>query len=307
MLIGEMSTATADLNSYVVPWLGSGHARSFSIECTAIEDEADLARTLATTSSLRSLGIHDNQEFLDPFLELELPLHQLTQVELRTYSPEAVVPFLALLDLAKITSLAISSANDHADFFTLGRLPALRHLASSGGEMGDGLAEASTWPDLESMLFSAIDFTPTAFATVLSFLGHAQGLRKLTFQQCKLADGWLVSVTRTFVRLIGNGLGFASFNDVGLDDASLGHLAQTLREGRNTTPLTLDLTNNYNVTINGVRVLLQSLAQCTDVRVIVYAMDQQHKDEIQAFVATHRMACGFDAEHYTLYSPTSIM
>ncbi|KDO20073.1 hypothetical protein SPRG_14221 [Saprolegnia parasitica CBS 223.65] len=242
--ISEASSAAADLASHVLPWLGSGHARSLTIECTVVEDEEGLARALATTSSVRSLGIHDHQELLDAFLELELPLHQLTHVELRTYTPAAVAPFLALLDLTSLTSLAISSADDHADFFPLGRMPALRHLASTGGHIGDGFAEASTWPDLESMRFKAINFTPTAFATVLSYLGRAQGLRKMAFQQCKLADGWFTSTSRTLVRLINNGLAHAIFSEAGLDDTSLGHLAQTLREGRNTTPLTLDLSHN---------------------------------------------------------------
>ncbi|KDO26929.1 hypothetical protein SPRG_07643 [Saprolegnia parasitica CBS 223.65] len=265
-----------------------------------------VARALATTASLTSLDICNNDKLVQAFLTLQLPLHQLTEVRLKTDRPDLVRRFLRLCDVATLTSLAILCDCDHEDTLALvPRMPALRHLSLRWGELRFTLTDTSRWPHLESLELCAARFDDDACDAVLAYLNRVQGLHKITFNLCHWIATRFIDLSRTLVRLINNGLTLASVAGANLDDTSAAILALTLRQCRNVAPVTFDLGDN-DFTMNGVRMLLEALATCSYVCVRLELPEPWDEDEVRRFLATHEMACDVDEDAlWTLYSPST--
>ncbi|KDO20072.1 hypothetical protein SPRG_14220 [Saprolegnia parasitica CBS 223.65] len=311
--------ATMDWTSLLRPWLSSGHARHLSFETARATDVVGLARALATTSSLTSLDICNNDDLVQAFLTLQLPLHQLMKVHLVEVEPERARRFLRLCDVAKLTSLEIVGEGDHEDTLALvPRMPALRHLSLRWGELRLTHNATSRWPHLESLELCAVHFDDKAFDTVLAYLERVQGLQKIMFNVCHSLETRFLDLSRTLVRLINNGLTRACLSGANLDDTSAALLALTLRQCRNVSPVTFDLGDN-DFSMDGVRVLLEALATCTCVCVRLtlpmtfHGEEDRQEDEVRRFLATHKMTCDVDEMTWdddddalwTLYSPST--
>ncbi|EQC34290.1 hypothetical protein SDRG_08063 [Saprolegnia diclina VS20] len=293
---------TMDWTSLLRPWLSSGYARHLAFDNTRTTDMEGLARALATTSSLTGLDILNNDDLVGAFLTLQMPLHQLTSVYLWTQRHDRIRPVLQLLNVTKLTSLALNCmATDYTDVLTLvPRMTALRHLLLDFGKVCD--LDASRWPHLESIELSVVNWTSKAFGALLKYLERVQGLRKLKLDHCDIVYDHVADVSLVLRRLIYNGLTLASLIGTGLDDARAATLARMLRQSRNPLPVTLHLKDN-EVTIGGVRWLLKALATCSFVRVVIDTI--KHAD-LHAAAATYGMACDMHKNACMLYSPFTI-
>ncbi|KDO26932.1 hypothetical protein SPRG_07646 [Saprolegnia parasitica CBS 223.65] len=275
------STDGDDWTALLLPWLASGHARHALNNWgrRPIPDIAGLARALATSSSLQGLDIINYDLLLAALVALKMPLRQLTALNVMTILPAyKMLSLLELLDLAKLTSLTLDLHG----------------------------TDTSHWPHLESLSFNDVELPAETVDAVLAYLGRVQGLQKLTMVECSMVGTCFFDVSRALSRLVANGLTFASFHHERFDDMSAALVALVLHEGRNVSPLKLCLWGN-DITIKGVRVLLEALATCTYVCVQIEPCDfsrfSPHKDEIQAFAAAHRMVV--ESKPCTLYSPST--
>ncbi|EQC34289.1 hypothetical protein SDRG_08062 [Saprolegnia diclina VS20] len=256
------------------PWLCSGYARRIEFLGVPTTDVRGLARLLATTASLQGLWI-DNA-LLDTFVALQLPLHQLTEIHLH----------------CSLVSLKLCCDADVSHLFGLLKcMPALRHLSSTAGDLGDTLTDTSQWPHLETFGLHVCVLTPRAFDAVLSYLGRVNGLQQLTLSCIELQGGRFAAISRCLERLIANGLTQVSFYNTALGDASAACIADVLYQSRNASPLVWNVEDNC-FTFHGIYTLLN----------VLRAFD----DDIDDFLEAHGMTGSLDAEPYMLCSPTQI-
>ncbi|EQC34287.1 hypothetical protein SDRG_08060 [Saprolegnia diclina VS20] len=301
-------TLTLDWATLLQPWLSSGHARHVSFNKAPAADMAGLARALATTSSLRSLAILENDALIRAFLALRMPLHQLTKLHLSTHRSKLLRQFLKLCALASLTSFALDC---YASFATVtlfvSHMPALRHLSLGFCFFGADADDASRWPHLESIEFCDVDFGSGARDAVLAYLARVQGLQKMSFDHCYTLCRPFVGLSRTLVRLINDGLTLASFESTALDDVDASHLALVLRRSRNLLPFTLNVMGD-DFTMVGIRTLLLALATCASVCIKIDISPYCFEEEIEAFLAAHGMSSVLEnASSYALYSPSRVL
>ncbi|EQC34288.1 hypothetical protein SDRG_08061 [Saprolegnia diclina VS20] len=296
--------------SLLQPWLSSGHAKHVSFNKVPTTDCNGLAHALATTESLRGLHIVANDDILCDLVEWKLPLHRVTELTLATANTKAMRQLMQLVDVTKLTSLALHCQYEISDVLGLiPRMTSLRHLSLQWVHFGD--TDTSQWPDLESVYFGCVKFTPSAFDGVLVYLNNVSGLKQITLHCCSTVGASFAALSRTLGRLINRGLTMARLTDLCLDGYDAALLAFALRQRRSASPLKLDLCSN-DFGIDGVRVLLEALAGCTHVGVQIEPTEDEvmttNLDEIQRFVEAHRMTSGpNDTEGSVIYSPTTTM
>ncbi|KDO26927.1 hypothetical protein SPRG_07641 [Saprolegnia parasitica CBS 223.65] len=312
----DMTTAPAagDWSSLLKPWLTSGHARHITFlsgRHLGDGDAAALSLALATTSSLRGLAIWGADDLVRALLVLNRPLHHFTEIQVETSSVKFLGFFLTRLDFTKLTSLKLDCSTDHADTLRLVRhMPLLRHLALTNGCVGFAFADASTWPDLESIAFERVSLASTAQIALQAYFDRVQNLREVSFEGPEsMAATSFFDWSYALTQLIANGLTVAKLMDTDLDDTCAALLALALREGCNaSSPLHLDLTEN-DIGIKGVGALVKALATCLYVRIEIvcksFDLLAPYKAEIEAFAAFHGVATTITNELYTLCSPST--
>ncbi|KDO26931.1 hypothetical protein SPRG_07645 [Saprolegnia parasitica CBS 223.65] len=150
------SSPAMNWTSLLQPWLSSGHARHVSFNKVPTTDCSGLAHALATTKSLRGLSIVTNDDILCELLEWKLPLHHITELKLATPNAKAMRQLMQLVDVTKLTSLALHCQYEISDVLGLiPRMTTLRHLSLQWVHFG--VTDTSQWPDLESVAFDDID------------------------------------------------------------------------------------------------------------------------------------------------------
>ncbi|KDO26930.1 hypothetical protein SPRG_07644 [Saprolegnia parasitica CBS 223.65] len=299
---------TLDWTSLLRPWLATGHARHLSFNNAGTTDIKGLALALATASSLTGLGIDNNNALVRAIVALQMPLHQLREVHLRTHGPKSLRAFVQLCDLTKLTSLALACNGYFANVMSLvSRMPALRHLSLSECTLRDDAGGASHWPHLKSIELFEVNFERDACKAILAYLARVQGLQKITLHSCHDLCRGFVGRRRNLLRLINNGLTLASFESTWIDDSDATHLVRVLRQIRNPLPLTLDLTVD-DFTMAGIRSLVDVLTTCTAVCIKIDIPPDTYEEEFEPFLATHGMASVLEgACSYALYSPPRML
>ncbi|KDO20068.1 hypothetical protein SPRG_14216 [Saprolegnia parasitica CBS 223.65] len=147
------SSPAMNWTSLLQPWLSSGYARHVSFNKVPTTDCSGLAHALATTKSLRGLSIVTNDDILCELLEWKLPLHHITELKLATPNTKAMRQLMQLVDVTKLTSLALHCQYEISDVLGLiPRMTTLRHLSLQWVHFGD--TDTSQWPDLESVAFA---------------------------------------------------------------------------------------------------------------------------------------------------------
>ncbi|KDO25000.1 hypothetical protein SPRG_09730 [Saprolegnia parasitica CBS 223.65] len=286
-----------DWASLLRPWLASGHARHVTFSNVPITDVQSLAEALLRSSSLHSLGVHNNDKLLRSLLSQDMSLRQLNQVSVTTQVAALLPRLLGRLSLSTLTSLSLECDMDHSETLALlPSMPSLRHLALTGGHLGE-LDCILAWPHLKRLTCSRVHLTPRTLDAILWYLGRVDGLEHLLLDVADLDEMYFVYVAQRLGHLMERA-------------APLCWHWRCANDATVSSPLMLDV-GEHSLSIDGIRMVLEALAICKFVCIKMVPIDGTElapfHDEIQAFAAAHCMICDLTYPPFMLCSPTDVV